>query len=70
MSVAEIKSSIEDWTEEQRLFATAYLRHLKRKDTVENQLELDRLMDQFGEGKSYSFDQVERMHEALSVEGR
>ena len=70
MSVPELKSQIERWDAEERCFAAAYLRHLSRKDTVSNQIELHSAMAEFEEGRSFTLEQVERLHEALRAEGK
>ena len=70
MSAVELKTQIEGWDAEERCFAAAYLRHLARKNSLVNQMELESLMEEFETGKSFSLDQVERLHEALSAEGK
>ena len=70
MSASELKTQIERWDAEERCFAAAYLRHLGRKDTLVNQMELESGMKEFDEGRTFTMDQVERMHEALKVEGQ
>lgn len=70
MSATELKSRIESWNSEERSFAAAYLKHLERKDTLANQLELESGMKEFDEGKSFTLDQVERLHDALKTEGK
>lgn len=70
MSVPELKSQIERWDAEERGFAAAYLRHLSRKSTLANQIELASAMTEFEEGRSFTLEQVERLHEALQAEGK
>ncbi len=70
MSVPELKSQIERWDAEERGFAAAYLRHLSRKGTLANQIELASAMKEFEEGRSFTLEQVERLHEALRAEGK
>jgi hypothetical protein len=70
MSVLELKRQIERWDAEERCFAAAYLRHLSRKETLANQMELTDGMAEFEEGRSFTLEQVERLHEALRAEGK
>lgn len=70
MSASELKSQIERWDAEERCFAAAYLRHLGRKDTLANQMELASGVKEFDEGRAFTLEQVERLHEALKAEGK
>lgn len=70
MSAAELKTQIEGWGAEERCFAAAYLRHLARMDSLVNQTELESGMKEFEEGRSFTLDQVQRLHEALKAEGK
>ena len=42
----------------------------RRKDSLANQTELESGMREFDEGKSFSIDQVENLHQALKTEGK
>jgi hypothetical protein len=55
--------------EDERLFFAAYLKHLSRVDSPEYKKELSRLTGEFAEGKSFTMEQVQRLHENLSKEG-
>jgi hypothetical protein len=70
MSTVELKARIEGWDSEERGFAAAYLRHLSRKDSLSNQMELESGMREFDQGKSFTLDQADRLHEALKAEGK
>lgn len=70
MSSADLKNEIGKWDQEERSFAEAYLKHLRRKDSLSNQTELESGMREFDEGKSFTIDQVENLHEALKTEGK
>ncbi|MEO0413803.1 MAG: hypothetical protein AAF226_02485 [Verrucomicrobiota bacterium] len=70
MSHAELVSEIENWALEDRHFAEDYLKHLRRKETLENKTDLTSRMQEFDEGKSFSLDLLKLMHESLSAEGK
>ena len=70
MSKVELKAEIESWAPEERGFAAAYLRHLARKESLANQLELESGMREVEEGKSLSLEQVEHLQDALAAEGK
>lgn len=70
MSSADLKNEIGKWDEEERAFAEAYLKHLRRRNLLSNQTDLESGMREFDEGRSFSIEQVEKMHEALKTEGK
>ena len=47
----------------------AYLKHLSRADNPAYKQELTRLNDEFSQGKVFTMEQVQRLHENLSNEG-
>lgn len=58
-----------DLSEDDRIFLTAYLKHLSRVNTPAYKDELSRLNDEFSQGKVFSMEQVQRLHDELSKEG-
>jgi hypothetical protein len=71
MTVAELKTGIEQSSPEERLYLAAFLKHLGRKDDPAYRAELTRLNAEIdeGEGKKFSLEQVKRLHETLEAEG-
>jgi len=69
MTVAEIKSGIEQSSSEERAYLAAFLTHLARKDDPAYQAELTRLNDEIDRGKRLSFAQAKQLHETLKAEG-
>jgi hypothetical protein len=69
MSVEELKKTIESSTPEERVYLTALLKHLSRKDDPAYKSELTRLNKEFDDGKKFTFDQAKRLHETLKSEG-
>jgi hypothetical protein len=69
MTMAEIKSGIEQSSPEERVYLTAYLKHLARKDDPAYQSELTRLNAEIDNGKRISLAQAKQLHESLKAEG-
>ncbi len=69
MTVAEIKSGIEQSTLEERAYLAAFLKHLARKDDPAYQSELTRLNEEIDSGKKISLAQAKQLHETLKAEG-
>jgi hypothetical protein len=69
MTMAEIKSGIEQSTFEERAYLAAFLKHLARKDDPAYQSELTRLNDEIDSGRKISLAQAIRLHETLKVQG-
>jgi len=69
VTVAEIKSGIEQSSPEERAYLAAFLKHLARKDDPAYQAELTRLNEEINGGKKFSFAQAKRLHETLKAEG-
>lgn len=69
MTIAEIKTGIEQSTPEERAYLAAFLKHLARKDDPAHRAELTRLNEEFESGKKFSLDQVKRLHKTLEAEG-
>ena len=69
MSIVELKQSAEGLSTEERVFLTAYLKHLARRDDPDYQAELARLSREIDDGKKFDLEQVKRIHESLESEG-
>jgi hypothetical protein len=69
MTVAEIKSGIEQSSPEERAYLAAFLKHLARKDDPAYQSELTRLNQEIDSGKKISLAQAKQLHETLKAEG-
>ena len=69
MTVAEIKTGIEQSSPEERAYLAAFLKHLERKDDSAYRSELTRLNAEIERGKKFSLAQVKRLHETLKAEG-
>jgi hypothetical protein len=69
MTVAEIKSGIEQSSSEERAYLAAFLKHLARKDDPAYQSELMRLNQEIDNGKKISLAQAKQLHETLKADG-
>ena len=69
MSKAELMETARDLSEDDRLFLAAYLKHLTRVQTPAYRKEVTRLNDEFSQGKVFSMEQVQRLHDELAKEG-
>jgi hypothetical protein len=69
MSVTELKKAVENLNAEERMFLSAYLKHLARVDDPTYQAQLTQLNDEIDKGRKFSLPQVIRMHKALKAEG-
>jgi hypothetical protein len=69
MTIADIKTGIEQSSPEERAYLAALLKHLGRKDDPAYKSELTRLNNEIDNGKKFSHDQVTRLHETLKAEG-
>ncbi len=70
MSVAEIKQAVKGLTPEERLEVAEYLRWLSRKDDPEWQQEIGKRLDRCLSGDGHSEEELLRLHEKLSAEGK
>jgi hypothetical protein len=69
VSNLEIKSSIDQMNDDQRVFAAAYLQHLsQQRDDSYRQLLAERL-NRLDEGRPIGLEQLQRLHDALHAEG-
>lgn len=69
MSIAEIKASIDQMTDEERFFAAAYLHHRAQASDPAYQSLLSERMKRMDAGLKVTLDQAQRVHEALESEG-
>lgn len=69
MSKLEIMQAARDLSDEDLIFLSAYLKHLSRAETPAYRQRLTRLNEEFGNGRKFSLDQVERLHRNLDQEG-
>jgi hypothetical protein len=69
MSKAEIMEAARGLSEDDRLFLSAYLKHLSRVDRPEYKRRLYALNEEFSTGKRFTQEQIQRLHEHLNNEG-
>ena len=69
MSKVEIMQAARELSEDDRLLLAAYLKHLSRIETPAYKQELTRLNNEFSQGKVFTMEQVQRLHDNLSKEG-
>lgn len=69
MSVAELKSVVDNSTSEERLFLQAYLDHLTEQASPERVRELDRHWEEMNSGDKVSLAEARRLHEELQARG-
>lgn len=69
VSTSEIKESIDQMTDEERFFASAYLQHLAQQRDPAHGAMLSERMKRMDEGKKVSLEQAQRIHQALETEG-
>jgi len=70
MSLAEVKTSIEEMTVDERLEIAALIAHLNRAHDPEFQTELDRRMSAMDAGRCTGEAALERLHDDLNRQGR
>lgn len=68
MTLDEIKQELSRLNEEERLRVMAFLRHLSRTETEENQAQLSERMRQISDGNYVTLDQLLRVHESMTAE--
>jgi len=69
VSFAEIKASIDQMTDEERFFATAYLHHKALDRDPAYQMVLSDRMRRMDAGNKVSLEQAQRIHQAMEAEG-
>jgi DNA-binding transcriptional MerR regulator len=70
MSLAEVKTSVEAMSIDDRLDVAAFIAHLNRAEDPEYRAELDRRMAEMDSGRKTPASELERLHEDLSRKGR
>ena len=70
MSLAEIKSSIDQMTDEERFYAAAYLQHLAQERDPSYQATLAGRADRMAKGSKVSLEQARQAHVDLEDKGR
>jgi hypothetical protein len=70
VSLSEVKASIAQMSIEERLEVAALIAHLNRAEDPEYRAELDRRMAAMDAGHKTSANQLEKLHQDLSREGR
>ncbi len=70
MSLAEIKEQIAELTPEERLEIAALIAHLNRADDPEDRQELDRRLDRMARGEKFTQQEIEKLHQDLSAQGK
>jgi hypothetical protein len=70
MSVAELKRAVDELSPDERLELAEYLRWQTRRDDPLWQAELGRRLDRCLAGQGHSAEELQRLHEKLSAEGR
>jgi len=70
MSVAELKSALDNLTEDERLELAEHLRWRARKDDPEWQAELAHRVDRCVAGRGHSAEELDALHDRLSREGK
>ena len=70
MSLAEIKSSIDQMSDEERFYAAAYLQHLAQERDPSYQATLAERVDRMTTGVKVSLDQARQAHADLEGQGR
>ncbi len=69
MSVAELKTVVDNSTCEERFFLQAYLDHLAGQTNPEHFRELDRRWEEMNAGDKISLAEARRLHEELQSQG-
>ena len=69
MSTSEIKAGIDRMTDEERLFAAAYLHHRARERDPAYRAMLSLRMERMDKGHKVMLKQAKRIHSALEAEG-
>jgi hypothetical protein len=69
VNTAEIKQTIEAMSEEERFFATSYLRVLIHRDDQEYRRMIGERMDRIAQGAKFTLDQALKIHKTLEAEG-
>lgn len=69
MTTAEIKSSIDRMSDDERFVAATYLQHLAQEHDPAYQAMLAMRMQRMEAGRKVTLDQARRIHQTLDAEG-
>jgi hypothetical protein len=69
MSLTEIKTAIEDLTDEERIFLAAYLRRKIDEDSPARREEMAAIRDEMTAGRRFSMAQLRQRHDEMAAEG-
>jgi hypothetical protein len=69
MSTLDIKTNIDQMTEDERFFAAAYLHHLAQENDPAYQMTLAERIKRMDAGHSVTLEQAHRIHDVLEAEG-
>jgi hypothetical protein len=70
MSLAEVKSSIAEMSQEDRLEVAALIAHLNRADDPAFQADLERRMSAMDAGSKTTASELKKLHNDLMAQGR
>jgi len=69
MSIAEIRTTLDRLSRDERFFAAAYLHHLAEAEDESWRADIQNTMADMDGGKKFQLQQVRAMHEALVTQG-
>ena len=69
MTTTEVRQQIDDMSEEDRFFASAYLLHLSNEKDEDRQSRLEARMNRMDSGQKFILEQLEDVHQRLESQG-
>jgi hypothetical protein len=69
MTTTEVRQQIDDMSEEDRFFASAYLLHLSNEKDEDRQSRLEARMNRMDSGQKFTLEQLEDVHQRLESQG-
>ena len=69
MTTTEVRQQIDDMSEEDRFFASAYLLHLSNEKDEGRQSRLEARMNRMDSGQKFTLEQLEDVHQRLESQG-
>jgi hypothetical protein len=69
MTTTEVRQQIDDMSEEDRFFASAYLLHLSNEKDEDRQSRLEARMNRMDSGKKFTLEQLADVHQRLESQG-
>ncbi len=69
MTTTEVRQQIDDMSEEDRFFASAYLLHLSNEKDEDRQSRLEARMNRMDSGQKFTLEQLENVHQRLESQG-